>query len=152
MFDYFVKFVLKGLSVTSLSHTSEEDKYLLEYDRKQESLKFHFFCMFSDYVMFLFLCVHRFISLFLIALRTRFHHRFLVLLFYLRFDQIGIKLQQPFRNQRYKLTRYTECHHYVQHFWSYQSTKSVSQFYEILIFRQDIWVNNHYVPEINLIS
>ena len=46
-----------------------------------------------------FLCVQRFISLFLIALRTQFHHRFLVLLFYLRFNQIGSKLQQPFRNQ-----------------------------------------------------
>ena len=65
-----------------------------------------------------FLWVQRFISLFLIALRTRFHHRFLVLLFYLRFDQIGNKLQQPFRNQRHKFTRYTQCQHYVQHFWS----------------------------------
>ena len=63
-----------------------------------------------------FLCVQRFISLFLIALRTRFHHRFLVLLFYVRFDQIGIKLQQPSRNQRHKFTRYTKCQHYVQHF------------------------------------
>ena len=28
----------------------------------------------------------------------------------------------------------------------------VSQFFEILIFSQDIWENVHYVPEINLIS
>ena len=42
------------LSVTSLSHTSEEGKNLLEYDSKEESLKFYFFYMFSDYVMFLF--------------------------------------------------------------------------------------------------
>ena len=63
-----------------------------------------------------FRCVQRFISLFLIALRIRFHHRFLVLLFYLRFDQIGNKLQQPSRNQRYKFTRYAKCQHYVQYF------------------------------------
>ena len=31
------------LSVTSLYHTSEERKHLLEYDSKEESLKFHFF-------------------------------------------------------------------------------------------------------------
>ena len=31
------------LSVTSLSHTSEEGKKLLEFDSKEESLKFHFF-------------------------------------------------------------------------------------------------------------
>ena len=42
------------LSVTSLSHTSEDGKNLLEYDNKEESLKFHFFHMFSVYVMFLF--------------------------------------------------------------------------------------------------
>ena len=30
--------------------------------------------------------------------------------------------------------------------------KIVSQFFEILIFSQDIWGNIHYVPEINLIS
>ena len=30
--------------------------------------------------------------------------------------------------------------------------KNVSQFFEILIFRQDIWGNDHYVPESNLIS
>ena len=30
--------------------------------------------------------------------------------------------------------------------------KTVSQFFEILIFSQDIWGNFHYVPEINLIS
>ena len=30
--------------------------------------------------------------------------------------------------------------------------KTVSQFFEILIFSQDIWGNVHYVPEINLIS
>ena len=42
------------LSVTSLSHTFKEGKNLLEYDSKEESLKFHFFYMFSDYVMFLF--------------------------------------------------------------------------------------------------
>ena len=42
------------LSVTSWSHTSEEGKSLLECDSKEESLKFHFFYMFSDYVMFLF--------------------------------------------------------------------------------------------------
>ena len=65
-----------------------------------------------------FLCVQRFISLFLIAFWTRFHYRFLVLLFYLRFDQIGNKLQQPLRNQRHKFTRYTKCQHYVQQFWS----------------------------------
>ena len=40
------------LSVRSLFHTSEEGKNLL--DNKEESLKFHFFYMFSDYVMFLF--------------------------------------------------------------------------------------------------
>ena len=51
-----------------------------------------------------FICVQRDISLFLIALRTRFHHRFLVLLLYLRFDQISNKLQHPFRNQRHKFT------------------------------------------------
>ena len=48
----------------------------------------------------IFLCVQRFISLFLIALTTSFHHRFLVILFYLRLDHIGNKLKQPFRNQR----------------------------------------------------
>ena len=42
------------LSVASLPHTSEEGKNLLEYDNKEESLKFHFFYMFSDCVMFLF--------------------------------------------------------------------------------------------------
>ena len=31
------------LSVASLSHTSEKGKNLLEYDSKEESLKFHFF-------------------------------------------------------------------------------------------------------------
>ena len=41
-------------SVTSLTHTSEEAKDLLEYDSKDKSLKFHFFYMFCDYVMFLF--------------------------------------------------------------------------------------------------
>ena len=51
-----------------------------------------------------FLRVQRFIPLFLIALRTQFPHRYLVLPFYLRFDQIGNKLQQPFRNQRHKFT------------------------------------------------
>ena len=30
--------------------------------------------------------------------------------------------------------------------------KTVSQFFEILIFSLDIWGNFHYVPEINLIS
>ena len=30
--------------------------------------------------------------------------------------------------------------------------QNVSQFFEILIFSQDIWGNVHYVPEINLIS
>ena len=44
--------------------------------------------------------------LFLIALTTCFDSSFLVLLFYLRFYQIGKKLQQPFRNQRPKFTRY----------------------------------------------
>ena len=54
----------------------------------------------------------RFISLFLIALRTQFHDRFLVLLFYLRFDQIGNKLQQSFRNQRqvYKVYKMSTLH------------------------------------------
>ena len=42
------------LSVTSLSHTSEEGKNLLEYDSKKKSLKLDFVYMFSDYVMFLF--------------------------------------------------------------------------------------------------
>ena len=42
------------LSVTSLSHTSEEGKNVLEYDKKEKSLKFHFFYMLSDYAMFLF--------------------------------------------------------------------------------------------------
>ena len=42
------------LSVTSLSHNSEEGKILLECDSKEECLKFHFFYMFSNYVMFLF--------------------------------------------------------------------------------------------------
>ena len=42
-------------SVASLSHTSEEGKTLLEYDSKEESLKFHLFYKFSDYVMFLFI-------------------------------------------------------------------------------------------------
>ena len=42
------------LSVTSSSHTSEAAKNILEYDSKNESQKFHFFYMFSDYVMFLF--------------------------------------------------------------------------------------------------
>ena len=42
------------LSVMSLSHTSEEGNNLLELDNKEESLKFHFFYIFSDYVMFLF--------------------------------------------------------------------------------------------------
>ena len=40
--------------VSSLSHTSEEGKNSLQFDIKEESLKFHFFYMFSDYVMFLF--------------------------------------------------------------------------------------------------
>ena len=31
-------------------------------------------------------------------------------------------------------------------------SSTVSQFFEILIFSQDIWGNVHYVPEINLIS
>ena len=34
-------------SVTSLSHSSEEGKNLLEYDGKEVSLKFHFFYMFN---------------------------------------------------------------------------------------------------------
>ena len=38
----------------SLFHTSEEGQNLLKYDSKEESVKFHFFYMFSDYVMFLF--------------------------------------------------------------------------------------------------
>ena len=42
------------LSVTPLSHSSEEGKNLLENDSKEESLKSHFFYMFSNYVMFLF--------------------------------------------------------------------------------------------------
>ena len=42
------------VSVMSLSHTFEEGKNLLEYDSKEESLKFYFFYMFSDYFMFLF--------------------------------------------------------------------------------------------------
>ena len=42
------------LIVTSLSHTSEEGKNLLEYDSKEENLKFHFFYMFRNNVMFLF--------------------------------------------------------------------------------------------------
>ena len=42
------------LSARSLSHTSEEGKNLLECDSKEESLKFHFFYMFSDYVTYLF--------------------------------------------------------------------------------------------------
>ena len=42
------------LSVSTLFHTFEEGKILLEYKSKEESLKFHFFYMFSDYVMFLF--------------------------------------------------------------------------------------------------
>ena len=41
-------------SVTSLSHTSDEGKNLLEYDSKEQSLKFHFFYMLSVYVIFLF--------------------------------------------------------------------------------------------------
>ena len=50
--DYF--FIAQFVCVTSLCHTSEEGKNLLEYDSKEESLKFYSFCMFSDYVMFLF--------------------------------------------------------------------------------------------------
>ena len=42
------------LSVTYLSHTSEEGKNLLEFVSKEGSLKFHFFYIFSDYVIFLF--------------------------------------------------------------------------------------------------
>ena len=42
------------LSVTSLSYTSGEGKNLLEYDSKEDNLKFYFFHMFCDYVMFLF--------------------------------------------------------------------------------------------------
>ena len=34
----------------------------------------------------------------------------------------------------------------------FSSDKTVSQFFEILIFSQDIYGNVHYVPEINLIS
>ena len=60
----------------------------------------------------------KFICLFLIALRIWFHHRFLVLLLYVRFDQVGNKLQQPFRNQRNKFTWYAKCQHYVQYFLS----------------------------------
>ena len=30
--------------------------------------------------------------------------------------------------------------------------KTMSQFFEYLIFSQDIWGNVHYIPEINLIS
>ena len=37
--------------------------------------------------------------------------------FYIRFDQIGNKLQQPFRSQKHKFTRYKKCQHDVQHFW-----------------------------------
>ena len=33
------------------SHTSEVGINLLEYDNKEEHLKFYLFCMFSDYVM-----------------------------------------------------------------------------------------------------
>ena len=44
------------VSVISFSHTSEEGKNLLDSKEisKEESLKFHFLYMFSDYVMFLF--------------------------------------------------------------------------------------------------
>ena len=42
------------LSVTSLSLISEEGKNLLEYHSKEGSLKFDFFYMFSNYVMFSF--------------------------------------------------------------------------------------------------
>ena len=42
------------LSVTCLFYTSEEGNNLLEYDNKEESLKFHFFNMFSNFVMFFF--------------------------------------------------------------------------------------------------
>ena len=72
-------------------------------------------CCYTYILEFLF--VHRFISLFLIALRMRFHHRFLVLFFCLRFDQIGNKLQQPFRNQRHKFARYTKSQHYSNIFY-----------------------------------
>ena len=47
-------FCIVCLSVIPLSHISEGGKKLLEYDSKQQSLKFHFFYIFSDYVMFLF--------------------------------------------------------------------------------------------------
>ena len=51
----FFFYCMVCVSVVSLSHTSEEGKTLLEYDSKEESLKFHFFYKFSDYVMFLFI-------------------------------------------------------------------------------------------------
>ena len=47
-------FIAVCLSVMSLFHTSEEGQNLLKYDSKEESVKFQFFYMFSDYVMFLF--------------------------------------------------------------------------------------------------
>ena len=34
----------------------------------------------------------------------------------------------------------------------YLQNETVSQFFELLIFSQDIWGNVHYVPEVNLIS
>ena len=42
------------LTVKPFSHTSEEGKKLLEYDSEEKNLKFHFFYIFSDYVIFLF--------------------------------------------------------------------------------------------------
>ena len=42
------------LSVTCLFYTSEEGNNLPECDNKEESLKFHFFNMFSNFVMFFF--------------------------------------------------------------------------------------------------
>ena len=83
----------------------------------------HWKCCYAYFLKFI--CVQRSISLFLIALRTRLHQRFLVLFFCLRFDQIGNKLQQPFTNQRHKFTRYTKCQHYAHHFWSWLYTTSV---------------------------
>ena len=76
-------------SVTFISWKSGEKNYN----------KIHLARLVKAYIL-KFLCVQRFISMFLIPLRAWFHQRFLVSLFYLRFDQVDNKLQQPIRNQR----------------------------------------------------
>ena len=73
--------------------------------RKYNKIHFsrHWKCCYAYILKFL--CVQSVTSVFNCSYNM-FRQSFLVLLFYLRFYQIGKKLQQPFRNQRHKFTRY----------------------------------------------